>query len=600
MNKIHAIIVRQITASWYSWRQLERATGSQARIFRRCCFSLLAAAITQGLALACLFPLMAAFSDAIQSETLFWLLLMSIFSLLTLVLRWSGQGFEYRGQLASATHELRMRLGEQLRRMPLSALQSTRTGEINALLLGSVDENLNYMLAIINQLLLAIITPLVVTLVMLWLQWQLGLCLLLLFPLIAVLYHWRRPVFARTMQQLADVNQQTSASIVEYVQGLAVLRTHCQPAESTATLREQFNRLQEIQTRTHHDGSRPSTLIASLVELGLQAVLVLGISGVVWGNWELPVVAAMMVIVVRFSEPLATFVSYTAVLELINTALRRIDELLAITPLAIQQPSQIPATFDITFDQVSFRYSDQAEAVLKQTDILFPQRGMTALVGPSGSGKTTITRLLMRHADPQQGSVRIGGVDIRHIPTLELNKLISVVFQEVWLFDDTVLANIRMARPSASDEEIEQAAAAAQCLTFIQALPQSWHTPLGELGSRLSGGERQRLSIARALLKNAPIVVLDEPTAALDTESELSVQRAIDSLVKDKTVIVIAHRLSTIVGAQQILVLEDGAISQQGTHQQLLAVEGRYRSLWTAHLETFDSSAKKKHQDSAI
>lgn len=600
MNKILAIIIRQITASGYSWHQLERATGSQARIFRRCCFSLLAAAITQGLALACLFPLMNAFSNAIHSDAIVWLLVMTLLSLLTLALRWYGQGFEYRGQLATATHELRIKLGEQLRRMPLATLQSTRTGEINALLLGSVDENLNYMLAIINQLLLAIITPLVVALVMLWLEWRLGVSLLLLFPLIALLYHWRRPVFARTMQQLADANQQTSASIVEYIQGLAVLRTHCQQAESTAALRDKFSQLQQIQTRSHRDGSRPSALIVSVVELGLQAILVLGISGVVWGRWDIPVVAAMMIIVVRFSEPLATFVSYTAVLELINTALRRIDELLAITPLAIQQPSQIPATFDITFDQVSFHYSDQAEAVLKQADILFPQRGMTALVGPSGSGKTTITRLLMRHADPQQGTVRIGGVDIRHIPTLELNKLISVVFQEVWLFDDTVLANIRMARPSASDEEIEQAAAAAQCLTFIQALPQGWHTPLGELGSRLSGGERQRLSIARALLKNAPIVILDEPTAALDTESELSVQRAIDSLVKDKTVIVIAHRLSTIVGAQQILVLEDGAISQQGTHQQLMAADGRYRSLWTAHLETFDSSAEKKHQDSAI
>jgi len=582
MNRFRGIITRPVTAGWHSWRQLERATGSQAGVFRRCCLSLLAAAITQGLALACLFPVINAFSHSLNNDALQWLMVMTILSVLTLSLRWYGQGFEYRGQLATATHELRMQLGEQLRRMPLTTLQSTRTGEINALLLGSVDENLNYMLAIINQLLLAIITPLVVTLVMLWLQWQLGLSLLLLFPLIALLYHWRRPVFARTMQQLADVNQQTSASIVEYVQGLAVLRTHCQQAESTATLRQRFNQLQEIQTRTHHDGSRPSTLIASLVELGLQAVLVLGISGVVWGSWEIPVVAAMMVIVVRFSEPLATFVSYTAVLELIDTALRRIDELLAIPPLAIEQPIQVPTTFEIIFEQVSFRYGEQAESVLEETHILLPQRGMTALVGPSGSGKTTVTRLIMRHADPQQGRVLIGGVDICHIPTVELNKLISVVFQDVWLFDDTVLANIRMARPGASDEEIEQAAAAAQCLTFIQALPQGWHTPLGELGSRLSGGERQRLSIARALLKNAPIVILDEPTAALDTESELAVQRAIDSLVKNKTVIVIAHRLSTIVGAQQILVLDEGTVTQQGTHQQLLAVEGRYRSLWNA------------------
>lgn len=579
MNKFCS---KLFTACGYRWHQLERATGSQAGSFRRCCLSLLAAAIVQGLALACLFPVINGFWQPFTTDTLWWLAVMTALSLLTLVLRWYGQGFEYRGQLATATHELRMRLGEQLRRMPLTRLQSTRTGEINALLLGSVDENLNYMLAIINQLLLAVVTPLVVTLVMLGLQWQLGLSLLLIFPLIALLSYWRRPVFARTMQQLADANQQTSAGIVEYIQGLGVLKTHCQHRESTAKLRQQFTQLQQMQIASHHDGSRPSTLIASLVELALQAVLILGIGGVVWGSWEIPIVAAMMVVVVRFSEPLATFVSYTAVLELIDTALRRIDELLEIPPLVIEQPHHIPRHFEIAFEQVSFGYQDQQEGMLQAINARLPQRGMTALVGSSGSGKTTFTRLLMRHADPQQGRVLIGGVDIRHIPTVELNKLISVVFQEVWLFDDTVLANIRMARPSASDQEIEQAAAAAQCLNFIQALPQGWHTPLGELGGRLSGGERQRLSIARALLKNAPIVVLDEPTAALDTESELAVQRAIDSLVKDKTVIVIAHRLSTIVGAQQILVLENGTISQQGNHQQLLAVEGRYRSLWLA------------------
>ena len=300
------------------------------------------------------------------------------------------------------------------------------------------------------------------------------------------------------------------------------------------------------------------------------------------GGWDVAIVAAMMVMVVRFSEPLATFVSYMAVLELINTALHRIDDLLAIEPLPVHRPVDVPMTHAVTFEQVSFRHANEAEAVLDSVDIALPEKGMTALVGPSGSGKTTITRLLMRHADPQHGRVCIGGVDIRHIPTREVNRLISVVFQDVYLFDDSVLANIRMARPDASDAEIERAAEAAQCLDFIQRLPQGWQTRLGDIGGRLSGGERQRISIARALLKDAPIVILDEPTAALDTESELAVQRAIDRLVQDKTVIVIAHRLSTIVGAHRILVVENGGISQQGTHSELLRVEGRYRALWNA------------------
>lgn len=583
MNKNHTVITTQLSAWWHTYRQLERVTGSQSRLFRRCCVSLLAAAVAQGLALACLFPLLSAFTHAAAShEIAMWLVLMTFLSLLTLVLRWYGQGFEYRGQLAAATHELRMRLGEQLRNMPLTTLQSARAGDINALLLGSVDENLNYMLAIVNQLLLAIVTPVMIALVMLMVEWRLGVSLLLIFPAIVLLYRWRRPAFARTMQALAEANQQTSADIVEYVQGLAVLRTSCQQAERTSALRQRFQHLQQIQTSAHRSGVKPGAVVASVVELGLQGVLILGISGVVVGAWDIAIVAAMMMIVVRFSEPLATFVSYTAVLELINTALHRIDDLLAIEPLPVHRPVDVPLTYAITFEQVSFRYANEAEAVLDSVDIALPEKGMTALVGPSGSGKTTITRLLMRHADPQRGRVCIGGVDIRHMPTREVNRLISVVFQDVYLFDDSVLANIRMARPDASDAEVERAAEAAQCLDFIQRLPQGWQTRLGDIGGRLSGGERQRISIARALLKDAPIVILDEPTAALDTESELAVQRAIDKLVQDKTVIVIAHRLSTIVGAHRILVVENGGISQQGTHSELLRVEGRYRALWHA------------------
>ncbi|MFP9229686.1 ABC transporter ATP-binding protein [Pectobacterium cacticida] len=579
----NAAITARLSAWWHTYRQLERVTGSQVLHFRRCCLSLLAAAVAQGLALACLFPLLSAFTRAVATrEIAIWLTVMTFLSLLTLVLRWYGQGFEYRGQLAAATHELRMRLGEQLRSMPLTTLQSARAGDINALLLGSVDENLNYMLAIVNQLLLAIVTPVVIALIMLVVEWRLGVSLLLLFPIIALLYRWRRPAFAHTMQALAEANQQTSADIVEYVQGLAVLRTSCQQAERTSALRQRFQHLQQIQTSSHRRGAKPGAVVASVVELGLQGVLILGISGVVVGAWDAAIVAAMMVIVVRFSEPLATFVSYTAVLELIETALRRIDDLLAIEPLPLHQPAAVPTTYAITFEQVSFHYVDEAEPVLDEINIMLPEKGMTALVGPSGSGKTTITRLLMRHADPQRGRVCIGGVDIRHIPTRELNRLISVVFQDVYLFDDSVLANIRMARPEASDAEVERAAGAAQCLEFIQRLPQGWQTRLGDIGGRLSGGEQQRISIARALLKEAPIVILDEPTAALDTESELAVQRAIDRLVQDKTVIVIAHRLSTIVGAHRILVVEKGVISQQGTHHELRLAEGRYRALWNA------------------
>ena len=203
-------------------------------------------------------------------------------------------------------------------------------------------------------------------------------------------------------------------------------------------------------------------------------------------------------------------------------------------------------------------------------------------MGPSGSGKSTLARLLLRYADPERGIITIGGVDLRHMTTETLNQQISVVFQDVYLFNDSVLANLRIAKPDATQVEIEAAARDAQCLDFIARLPEGWDTPLGDQGARLSGGERQRLSIARALLKNAPIVILDEPTAALDTESELAVQRAIERLVQQRTVITIAHRLSTIVGADRIIVIDNGNVVQQGDHLSLMGEPGRYQSMWLA------------------
>ena len=260
----------------------------------------------------------------------------------------------------------------------------------------------------------------------------------------------------------------------------------------------------------------------------------------------------------------------------------QVEQLMAIPPLAVPIQPGIPQSFDIRFESVGFRYADNPEQILTNVGFTLPERSLTALVGPSGSGKTTVTRLIMRYADPQTGSVRIGGVDLRDMDPETIMRHVSVVFQDVYLFDDTILNNIRMGRAEATDAEVEDAARAAHCHEFISRLPDGYGTRVGDIGGCLSGGERQRISIARAILKNAPIVILDEPTAALDTESEVAVQRAIDALVRDRTVIVIAHRLSTIVGADLILVLDEGKVVEQGEHSELLAANGRYRAMWDA------------------
>ncbi|PAT36225.1 ABC transporter ATP-binding protein [Vandammella animalimorsus] len=583
---------RPPTRSWRAtWRLLIDSAAPHAHALRRSLLMLAAAAVLQGLALALMLPIFSALLSATQGRmagaqalaaALPWLLGFGALALAALALRWRAQWFDYGGQQADAVHRLRSLAGEQLRRMPLLQLQQKRAGEMGAALLGNVDEGLNYTITIATLITQSALTPLAAALGVLAWDWRLGLALLLVFPALIPLYRWRRPAFGRGMRALAEANAQCSGDVLEYAQGLAVLRAARCTGARAARLQESFERLERMQALGQKKGLRPNLIISSVVELSLLLVMAAGVSWAVRGQMDLAVLAAVAVMLARFGEPLSTVVSMTAIVELIETGLERIHALLAVPPLPQAAPAQAPTAFDIAFENVDFAYADGAPPVLQGFCARLPARGMTALVGPSGGGKTTITRLLMRHADPQAGRVCIGGVDVRHIPPEALGRLVSVVFQDVYLFNDSVLANIRMARPEASEDEVRQAARAAQCLDFIERLPQGWHTRIGEMGASLSGGERQRISIARALLKNAPIVVLDEPTAALDTESELAVQRAIEALVRERTVIVIAHRLSTIAGAGQIIVIDQGHALETGTHAELLAKNGRYAALWRA------------------
>jgi ATP-binding cassette, subfamily B, bacterial IrtB/YbtQ len=292
--------------------------------------------------------------------------------------------------------------------------------------------------------------------------------------------------------------------------------------------------------------------------------------------------AAVAIVAVRLGEPLVLAGSLTAVFELSQSALERIEEVLAVEPLPVPaQPLTISGA-DVRFDGVTFTYRGQTRPALASITFDMAEGSLTALVGPSGSGKSTIAKALMRYADPIEGSILIGGTDIRHVEQSELMRHISAVFQDVYLFDGTIAENVRMARPSATDAEVEDVLRAANCDDFVERLPHGIDTRVGEIGGMLSGGERQRVAIARALLKDAPIVILDEPTSALDSDSEVAVQQAIDVLVRDRTVLVIAHRLSTVAKADQILVLDEGRIVESGHHEHLIEHGERYRAMWLA------------------
>jgi ATP-binding cassette, subfamily B, bacterial IrtB/YbtQ len=282
--------------------------------------------------------------------------------------------------------------------------------------------------------------------------------------------------------------------------------------------------LRKVQTKGILDKTAPVIMMSGIVEIGLIAVLTLGVFMITNGSLSLSAAAALLVIISHFSEPLSLFSSITQVVDIVDAAFTKIKELLSIENLNVYSPVAVPETFDIEFDHVFFAYGQEEQYALKNVSFTIPAGKLTALVGPSGSGKTTITKMIMRYADPQAGAVKIGGTDLTHISQEDLMKNVSVVFQDVYLFDDTILNNIRMGNPDASDEQVKEAAKQAFCHEFINRLPDGYDTEVGDIGGALSGGEKQRISIARAVLKDAPIMMLDEPTAALDAESEVAVQ----------------------------------------------------------------------------
>lgn len=476
------------------------------------------------------------------------------------------------------TAEGRLAIGDHLRKLSMGFFNARDPGAIGSYLINDYT-NVEFIFShLVPQFVGALAMPVLLLLMLATQNWQMALAAVLVVP-VAYPFTFLSQAFIRYFgkrQQQAKLA--ATSRMLEYVQGMRLIKAFNLTGTKFERLEKTFRALKTLSIKLEA-GSGPTIILSSLVlHGGVTLIILLGLTFLFAGSMSLPVYLMFLILGVRVYEPLMQAFVFLAELNYFKLSVDRIEELRQTPELRGARPDLKPAHFDIAFEGVSFQYNDTA--VLKEIHLTIPERSLVAFVGPSGSGKTTMTRLVARFWDVTAGRITLGGHDLRDYDPATVLAAVSMVFQDVYLFNDTVRNNIRVGKTEATEEEIMAAAKAARCHTFIANLPNGYDTMVGEGGSTLSGGEKQRISIARAILKDAPIVLLDEATASLDPENELHIQEAIDGLVNNKTVVVIAHRLNTVVHADKIVVLEDGHIVEQGTHDELMYAAGLYRHMW--------------------
>lgn len=565
-----------------------KIAGSKAKELKKSYFLYLLSYIMQGLTFALFYPLLnTIFTNNFNlNDAIFWIGTIIILSAISLFFKWGALNFNYTDDLTEVTHNLRLKLGNKIKSMPLQKLNKYRTGELNSILAQNVDDSVLHMGIVAGMGLEAVVVPLVIIIATFFININLALTMLIAFPISIPIYKWSRKLTKKEKTNNTIAHSTLEADTLEYLQGLFVLKSVNQVGKNSIKLQKSISNVRKVQKKGAISAIFPLVAMNSLIELVFLLILILGSFWITNGNLTIAALISLLIIINRISEPISNFLAIVSVLDIMKVAFDNIEKILVEKDLKTNQPTTIPEKFNINFNNVTFNYLNCKNKALDKVSFNINSNSLTALVGNSGSGKTTITKLIMRYDDPSTGNVEIGNVNIKNIKQNNLMKLISVVFQDVYLFDDTILNNIRMGNPKAKDEEVMAAASKAHCHNFISKLPNGYQTKVGEIGGNLSGGEKQRISIARAILKNTPIVILDEPTSALDTESEIAVQKALDELIKNKTVIVIAHKLSTISHANNILVVDNGKILETGNHNELINLKGKYYQMYKAQNRT--------------
>lgn len=476
----------------------------------------------------------------------------------------------------------RVRIAERLRRLPMNFFNTKDLSEITTHMMADCSSMESMLSSTIPPLVANVITVTSTCILLAFFDWRLALCMFCTLP-IAFLIIWlsrnyQKKLFARQV----DAKLAASGQVQEYLEGMKIIKSCGLSGSRFSELDKSLRIIKKISVKVEMAIGVFMSSASMVLQAGIGITIFVGTVLLVNGSIELLPLFMFMLMVTRIYGPILAIFSQLSTLLNLHVVTKRMRTLFTIRTMEGDEKT-IP-NYDIELEHVTFCY--HTEDVIKDVSCRLSQGTVTALVGPSGSGKSTLSKLIARFWDIQSGIIRVGGKDVRTIEPESLMQYMSFVFQDVTLFNDTIINNIRLGNPNATDEQVIAAAKAAYCDEFVQDMPEGYQTVLGENGSTLSGGERQRISIARALLKDAPIILLDEATASLDPENEVLVQKAIAKLVEGKTVIMIAHRLRTVVDADQILVLENGRLVENGTHKELMDKKGLYQKLYRIQQES--------------
>lgn len=552
--------------------------GDGATRLRRNLGGLVAEAVLMGVGFVMLVPLLRALFRADLAVAWGWLAAMCVLLVIYGVVRYRTQLAGYRAAIGLGD-ALFTRLGDHIAKLPLGWFDAGQVGRVGRLTSQGVIDVMGVPAHLLRPVVTAVATPLTVTVLMFFFDWRLALAALLTAPFAAFAYRWTGDLVQRTDHRTDAAAAEAAGRIVEFAQAQGVLRAFGQAGRGFEQLDRALNEQREAGRRQIFTAVPAFSAFVLVVQLAFTVLLLLGTSLALGGEIDGPELIALLVLGVRYVEPLVAAADLGGALRISQNSLSRMDSLFATKPLPEPASPTTPEDAAIAFENVRFAYDDTP--VLEDVSFTVREQSMTAIVGPSGSGKTTILRLIARFWDVDSGVVRIGGVDVRRIATEDVMRFVSVVFQDVYLFDGTIEQNIRIGNPGATDEQVREAARLARVDEIANRLPNGLATEVGEGGAALSGGERQRVSIARAILKDAPIVLLDEATAALDPVNEAAVQGALHALTRNKTLVVVAHRLQTVRSANAILVIDQGRVVEQGTHDELVAAKGRYAAFWS-------------------